>query len=352
MATKLTVLQIHSQMAALSAKADRLLEGKGEVVQQIREQIAAFGITSDELFGATHAAWPQEDAGAKSKSKLKLRNLATPAESTETAKPGRVFAAKFTDGVNNWNGRGREPRWLVMAVNAGASRADFSIAAGGPKTKGLRPATALAVEYSDGTKTWVRGRESMPSWMRNAIAGGAKMRDFNVAYGGSKSGRAQSKPRRYSANSVRTQPVKFTDGVNAWGGGGNTPIWLREAIASGAKLNDFRVAGVGAKSRRAKSKPKRRDPTAARTRPVKFTDGVNYWSGAGSTPWWLTAAIAGGASREDFRVQEPAKSTATSAEPVAESPATVGETSGETSGEVAREAFAEAVEKATTPAQD
>ena len=132
MATKLTLLQIQGQMAALTAKADRLLKGKWKVVQQIRKQITGFGITVDELFGATHGAWPQESADAKPK----------PAKLAKTAKPLSALAAKYSDGANGWSGRGPTPKWLREAIAGGASLKDFDAASGGSKSKSAAPATA------------------------------------------------------------------------------------------------------------------------------------------------------------------------------------------------------------------
>lgn len=134
MATKLTLLQIQGQMAALTAKADRLLKGKWKVVQQIRKQITAFGITVEELFGATHGAWPQESADAKPK----------PAKLAKTAKPLSALAAKYSDGANGWSGRGPTPKWLREAIAGGASLKDFDVAVGGAKSKGAAPAAAAS----------------------------------------------------------------------------------------------------------------------------------------------------------------------------------------------------------------
>ena len=56
----------------------------------------------------------------------------------------------------------------------------------------------------------------------------------------------------------RKVPVKFRDGSgNTWAGRGAQPVWLREKLKAGAKLQDFAVHKTAA-SRKASPKKRRR----------------------------------------------------------------------------------------------
>lgn len=103
--------------------------------------------------------------------------------------------------------------------------------------------------------------------------------------------------------------AKYADGTgNEWGGRGPRPQWLRNALAGGASLESF-AAGSGAsvgekkslnsmKTRNTTTRPKRK-----RKLPVKFRDGAgNTWTGRGSQPRWLRAAIESGKTLDDLRV--------------------------------------------------
>ena len=54
---------------------------------------------------------------------------------------------------------------------------------------------------------------------------------------------------------------------------------------------------------KAGAKPRAKSPSKGRKLPVKFRDGAgNEWTGRGSRPRWLVAALAAGKKIEDFRV--------------------------------------------------
>src|SRR4051812_35048721 len=99
------------------------------------------------------------------------------------------------------------------------------------------------------------------------------------------------------SRSAGSQTAKFTDGKGGqWGGRGPRPQWLREALASGRKLDDFAVGRSGTaasadagpstratpSSRAAKKAKKAKSGSRAR-----YSDGVNNWSGFGRRPGWL-----------------------------------------------------------------
>ncbi|CAN7770543.1 H-NS family nucleoid-associated regulatory protein [Variovorax sp. LjRoot290] len=94
---------------------------------------------------------------------------------------------------------------------------------------------------------------------------------------------------------------KFSDGNgNTWGGMGKRPYWLRDALAAGKSLEDFRtgtVADVAPKSAAKKAKSKKR-----RRSTVIYRDGAgNSWSGRGPQPRWLKDALAGGKTLGDLK---------------------------------------------------
>ena len=66
--------------------------------------------------------------------------------------------------------------------------------------------------------------------------------------------------RRVGASSLqgRKVPVKFRDrSGNTWAGRGAMPVWLRDKIKAGAKLEDFAVDRTRAKGRKKRRKTKR-----------------------------------------------------------------------------------------------
>jgi DNA-binding protein H-NS len=80
---------------------------------------------------------------------------------------------------------------------------------------------------------------------------------------------------RGSALKGRKAPIKYRDrSGNKWAGRGATPLWLREKLKAGAKLEDFAVEKSGAagkaspkkskKGRKAKRQVKRRAAPAKR----------------------------------------------------------------------------------------
>jgi DNA-binding protein H-NS len=100
---------------------------------------------------------------------------------------------------------------------------------------------------------------------------------------------------------------KFADGTgNEWGGRGPRPQWLRDALNAGHDLSEFAVGG------RSKSKvpPKAGAVKSAGSKPgkstsvaVKYRDAAgNTWTGRGSQPRWLRAALSAGQSIERFLI--------------------------------------------------
>lgn len=106
--------------------------------------------------------------------------------------------------------------------------------------------------------------------------------------------------------SEQSHAARFADeSGNTWVGRGPRPQWLRDALAAGKSLSDFEVgatskAGTTAASREAavKNGTAKRRKGAKRT---KFKDGAgNTWTGHGKRPNWFKEALASGKSPEDL----------------------------------------------------
>lgn len=81
---------LEAQIAALQSQRDGLLkEQKAGAIAQVRETIAQFGLTADDLFSSK-----RKDSGAK-------------------------VAPKYRDPATGatWTGRGKAPAWIADAAN-------------------------------------------------------------------------------------------------------------------------------------------------------------------------------------------------------------------------------------------
>jgi DNA-binding protein H-NS len=64
--------------------------------------------------------------------------------------------------------------------------------------------------------------------------------------------------RRRSGLKGRKVPIKYRDKAgNTWAGRGAQPVWLREKLKAGAKLEDFAVQKTAASPRKAKKRRKK-----------------------------------------------------------------------------------------------
>lgn len=105
--------------------------------------------------------------------------------------------------------------------------------------------------------------------------------------------------------------AQFSDGAgNAWSGRGPRPRWLRDALAAGRSIDEFR-SGSSIKSKLASAigrmeaaKPAAKAPAKKAKRApsnVTYSDGAgNSWTGRGPKPRWLKAAIDNGKTLQDF----------------------------------------------------
>jgi len=90
------------------------------------------------------------------------------------------------------------------------------------------------ITYSDGQGNTWGGWGKRPTWLREALAAGKRLEDFQV-------GARTTKPARKKMQKRRPSSVLYTDGAgHSWTGRGPQPRWLKEAIAGGKTLEEMR----------------------------------------------------------------------------------------------------------------
>jgi DNA-binding protein H-NS len=108
------------QIEALKVEAEKLRRNEVDgVIARIREAIQHYGLSAADLGlgGAKAKAAPAEKAAMPGKRKKR-----------KTAAAKTPAVAKFSDGQGNtWVGRGKRPQWLRDALAAGKTLADFEI---------------------------------------------------------------------------------------------------------------------------------------------------------------------------------------------------------------------------------
>lgn len=114
---KKTYVEVLNQIEALRKEADRLKREEADgVIQRIREAVAAYGLTADDIFGASKRG-RSKASGAKSAS---AKRAATKGSKSASSSP-------YSDGKGNvWGGRGPRPLWLREALAAGATLESFA----------------------------------------------------------------------------------------------------------------------------------------------------------------------------------------------------------------------------------
>jgi len=186
-----TYWQLKEKITALQAQAEALkLSERADVIAKTRATIEDYGLTAKDLFGAKAAPAPRAKGAAK-----------------------RV-AVKFADGKGNvWGGRGPRPQWIRAALESGAKLNDLlagRASAGEAKAADAQPAAVPAE----------------PKAKSKAKANAKAVRKA-----------ANGKPA-----AKQKVAAKFRDETgNTWSGRGLQPRWLKAAIGSGKKLEDFAI---------------------------------------------------------------------------------------------------------------
>jgi DNA-binding protein H-NS len=200
-----TYQQIAHKIALLKVEAEkrRVQEKKG-VVARIKDAIAAFDLTPQDLFGGRG-----EKLGRPGRARKAIA-----ARKSSKSKIGRT--AKFADGNGNeWVGRGPRPMWLRTALAEGKKLEDFAV--GGA----VAPAAVVARDEAAATATKKKMKR------RRAAQGTAAVR-------------ASMGTRASAKKGARAAAYRDAAG-HEWGGRGPRPQWLRDALAAGETLEKFRV---------------------------------------------------------------------------------------------------------------
>jgi DNA-binding protein H-NS len=118
---------------------------------------------------------------------------------------------------------------------------------GGKSAKAARSkgARQIGAKYADGDgNTWV-GMGKRPQWLRDALAAGKSLQDFAVG--------GPAKPKSNGAAAVGKKAgghkrrkgagkTKYKDDAgHHWSGFGPQPRWLRDAVAGGRDIEEFRA---------------------------------------------------------------------------------------------------------------
>jgi DNA-binding protein H-NS len=166
-----TYADIQQQIARLQSEAESLRAAEAaDVVARIKDAIATYGLTPQDLFGG------RARAGARSQQ----RGARTP---------------KYADGKGGvWGGRGPRPQWLRAALAAGKRLEDFAVDGGSARSGGGGGAAPARVKgggrkaagkkggragYTDGTNTW-SGFGRKPRWLVDALAAGKSLDDLRA----------------------------------------------------------------------------------------------------------------------------------------------------------------------------
>jgi DNA-binding protein H-NS len=172
-----TYTQIQKQIQDLQREAEKLKRAEVEgVIERIQEAIRVYGLTAGDL-GLVGSAGRKSNAVAKSRT----------ARSSKMKSSSR---AKYRDEAGNeWVGRGPRPQWLRDALAAGKMLDDFAVGpapaqparngkAASPKGAASKSKKGGKVKYSDGTGNSWSGMGPQPRWLKDAIGTGKKLEDF------------------------------------------------------------------------------------------------------------------------------------------------------------------------------
>lgn len=164
-----TYTQIQRQIEALQKQAEKLKHSEvSGVVARIKEAIEHYGLTPDQLFGASITG-PRQ---------------ATSSSAKALGKTGRAKIASsvaYADGAGNtWGGRGPRPRWLRDALATGKTIDEFAATKSATPTDGKKVAGKRIAkrQYRDKAGYTWSGFGPKPRWLREALEAGATLDQF------------------------------------------------------------------------------------------------------------------------------------------------------------------------------
>lgn len=162
-------LQLQKQIEALQKQADSVrAEEIAGVISKIKDAIATYDLTPQDLFGNRAIARKGRGAVGRTKSSLD---------------------AKYADGNGGtWVGRGPRPLWLREALAAGHSLEEFAIdgeSSSGASTRSTgrksvaKKASGRASYKDDAGNSW-SGFGRQPAWLKDALASGKTLEDLQA----------------------------------------------------------------------------------------------------------------------------------------------------------------------------
>ena len=120
------LIQLRQKISEMEKQAAELQKkNRPAVLAELRQQMAAYGITAEEL---------SRPAARAAKPRGPLARAASPAKAKKPAVPSPM-KYRGPEG-QGWTGRGTAPRWLNDLVAAGQTREDFLIRQDGAPASG------------------------------------------------------------------------------------------------------------------------------------------------------------------------------------------------------------------------
>ena len=118
-----TYTDMLSQIEALKKEAERKRrEEIAAVIKAIRQNVKDYGLTASDL-GLDTSPKSGARASQKTSKTIKSKNRLK-----RQSKPRAPVPVKFKDDQgNSWTGRGKQPKWLQLAIASGKSLESFRI---------------------------------------------------------------------------------------------------------------------------------------------------------------------------------------------------------------------------------
>ena len=162
-----TYQQLARQIEALKRQADQVRRKEVQgVIARIKEAIAAYELTPEDLFGKS------------------TKGRAAASASPARAPAGAANAPYRDESGNTWSGRGPRPKWLKAALAEGHALEDFAAGKRRPaKTttaRGAKKKFKVAPKYRDNAGNTWSGRGSRPRWLQAALDSGQTLEDLAV----------------------------------------------------------------------------------------------------------------------------------------------------------------------------
>ena len=156
---------------------------------------------------------------------------------------------------------------LIATYGLTANDLKFSKSTSSPSVPAAARAVASDARYSDGKGNTWGGRGPRPAWLKDALAAGQALQSFETGT----SSLPSTKKRNTGTKSGFKVAIKYRDAAtgNSWSGRGSQPAWLKAALKKrGSKISDYLV---DSKASSAASSTTNSTPAKAATKKVAKT---------------------------------------------------------------------------------